>query len=341
MPARAAGHDSLAGIDLLDVMMIHDQRLRPASRDRRGALRWETIVPAAARLVVGAGLLLGAMGQAMALEPGSAPADRPDDAPDLRIPFPVIRAAGALERRGKPVLLAGVVVTQPAETCGDDADRWPCGQMALTAIRRFVRTRTIECAFVPAEGGDAQGAKCSVAGEDIGQWLVSQGWARSDGSDYGEAEEEARKARLGVWSPTRPGIAKQALAGAISEAEAAEAAVRVEVNLSSQQLTLIHRGTVVANWPVSTARAGKITPTGRWRAQWLSRHHRSSLYNGAPMPYSVFFNGDYAIHGTNEIGRLGRPASAGCIRLHPSHAAVVFDLARREGLENTLVVVRR
>ena len=39
------------------------------------------------------------------------------------------------------------------------------------------------------------------------------------------------------------------------------------------------------------------------------------------MPYAVFYNGDYAIHGTNDLGRLGRPASAGCIRLHPRHAA--------------------
>jgi lipoprotein-anchoring transpeptidase ErfK/SrfK len=59
------------------------------------------------------------------------------------------------------------------------------------------------------------------------------------------------------------------------------------------------------------------------------------------MPYSIFYNGHYAVHGTDQVGRLGRPASSGCIRLHPSNAAVLYGLAQREGLENTKIVVVR
>ena len=55
------------------------------------------------------------------------------------------------------------------------------------------------------------------------------------------------------------------------------------------------------------------------------------------MPFSVFFDGDYAIHGTRQINRLGEPASAGCIRLHPDNAKIFFDLAMLYGVENTLV----
>ena len=262
-------------------------------------------------------------------------------ADDVRIPFPVIRAAGALERFGKSFALAGVAVTSPDETCGEPADAWPCGRLALTAIRRFVRTRTISCVPV-LEGSDGQPvARCEVGGQDIADWLVTHGWARADGPTYQDAERDAKEERAGLWSPVRPRLAAPAPGGPISTADLEEAAVLVDVSLSSQTLTLVHRGSLIASWPVSTARAGKVTPTGRYRAQWLSRNHRSSLYNNAPMPYSVFFNGDYAIHGTNETGRLGSPASAGCIRLHPSHAAVIFDLARREGPSNTLVIVRR
>ena len=79
------------------------------------------------------------------------------------------------------------------------------------------------------------------------------------------------------------------------------------------------------------------TPSGTFRPQWLSRNHRSSLFNNAPMPYSIFYDGNYAIHGTNQISRLGGPASHGCIRLHPSNAAVLFALVQREGLGNTRV----
>ena len=106
-------------------------------------------------------------------------------------------------------------------------------------------------------------------------------------------------------------------------------------------MTVTHRGKVKYRWKVSTARAGKVTPTGTWSAKWLSKNHKSSRYNNAPMPYSIFYSGNYAVHGTNQISRLGRPASAGCVRLHPENAAILFNLAQREGLKNTRIVVQR
>ena len=126
----------------------------------------------------------------------------------------------------------------------------------------------------------------------------------------------------------------------LSSSGIATATVVALVDLSSQTMVVTHRGDVIGRWPVSTARKGKITPTGSWTAKWLSRNHRSSRYENAPMPYSVFYNGHYAVHGTYETARLGRPASSGCIRLHPSHAAIFFRLAQREGLKNTRIVVR-
>jgi hypothetical protein len=56
------------------------------------------------------------------------------------------------------------------------------------------------------------------------------------------------------------------------------------------------------------------------------------------MPYSIFFDGGYAIHGSYEISHLGRPASHGCIRLHPRHAAVLFSLVQANR-GNTRIVV--
>jgi len=115
--------------------------------------------------------------------------------------------------------------------------------------------------------------------------------------------------------------------------------VIARVELSSQTMTVIHQGVEKYRWKVSTARRGKVTPTGRWTAKWLARHHRSSRYNNAPMPHSIFYNGNFAIHGTNQVSKLGRPASAGCIRLHPNNAAVLFQMTRQAGLDNMLVEV--
>jgi L,D-transpeptidase catalytic domain len=51
---------------------------------------------------------------------------------------------------------------------------------------------------------------------------------------------------------------------------------------------------------------------------WYSRK-----YHMSPMPHSLFFRGGYAIHGTGAIRQLGRPASHGCVRLHPANARAV------------------
>lgn len=119
----------------------------------------------------------------------------------------------------------------------------------------------------------------------------------------------------------------------------AEAAVSVHIDQSSQRMTVRANGETVGVWAVSTARIGARTPNGNYRPYMLSRNHRSSIYNNAPMPYSVFFRGNYAIHGTNQVSRLGRPASAGCIRLHPSNARTLFELVQRHGMRNVSISI--
>jgi len=112
-------------------------------------------------------------------------------------------------------------------------------------------------------------------------------------------------------------------------APAARAGVVITVDKSAQQLTVEVDGIQQYRWAVSTARWGYNTPNGTYRPQRLERQWYSRKYDWSPMPYSIFFAGGYAIHGSNEVSRLGRPASHGCIRLHPKNAAVLFDLVKR------------
>lgn len=112
-------------------------------------------------------------------------------------------------------------------------------------------------------------------------------------------------------------------------AHAAQARILITVDKSAQELTVNVDGATQYRWPVSTGRWGYNTPTGTFRPQRLERQWYSRKYDWSPMPYSIFFAGGYAIHGSNEISRLGRPASHGCIRLHPKNAAVLFDLVKR------------
>ncbi|WP_372886334.1 L,D-transpeptidase [Shimia sp.] len=115
--------------------------------------------------------------------------------------------------------------------------------------------------------------------------------------------------------------------------------VEARIDKSAQTMSVYVDGWHRYTWPVSTARRGKITPSGRFTAQWLSKNHRSSRYDNAPMPYSIFYSGHYAVHGTNQISRLGRPASAGCVRLHPDNARILFELTRAVGKDNMTVIV--
>jgi lipoprotein-anchoring transpeptidase ErfK/SrfK len=118
----------------------------------------------------------------------------------------------------------------------------------------------------------------------------------------------------------------------------ARADLLVRVDKSSQRMSVIVNGEHRYTWPVSTGIYG--TPSGSFRPQSLKRHHRSTLYNNAPMPYSIFYDGNFAIHGTTHVAQLGGRASRGCIRLHPSNAAILFSLVQREGLGNTRISIR-
>ena len=118
----------------------------------------------------------------------------------------------------------------------------------------------------------------------------------------------------------------------------AEASVVITVNKSTQRLSVAVDGVQRHEWPVSTARWGYNTPNGTYRPERLARKWYSRKYDWSPMPYSIFFHGGYAIHGSYEISHLGRPASHGCIRLLPKNAAVLFSLVSANRGDTKIVV---
>jgi lipoprotein-anchoring transpeptidase ErfK/SrfK len=109
------------------------------------------------------------------------------------------------------------------------------------------------------------------------------------------------------------------------------AAVTVQISNSAQRMRVYVDGGLAYAWPVSTARRGYRTPSGHYRVQRMERMWYSRKYDMSPMPYSLFFRGGYAIHGTNSIRQLGRPASHGCVRLHPGNAAALYRLVQSRG----------
>lgn len=119
------------------------------------------------------------------------------------------------------------------------------------------------------------------------------------------------------------------------------AKVQVQIDISSQTMQVYVNGFHHHSWRVSTGRRGYETPLGRYRPKRLELKWYSTKYEYAPMPYSVFFRGGYAIHGTNDLKRLGRRASHGCVRLAPRNAAKLFRLVRQYGMRNTVISISR
>lgn len=125
----------------------------------------------------------------------------------------------------------------------------------------------------------------------------------------------------------------------VSAAESRADGLVARVNISTQTMTVSRYGEVLYRWNVSTARKGYVTPSGSWKPKRLHKMWYSKKYDNSPMPFSVFYNGGYAVHGTNAVRQLGRPASHGCVRLATANAATFYSLVREVGMNDTRIVV--
>jgi hypothetical protein len=121
------------------------------------------------------------------------------------------------------------------------------------------------------------------------------------------------------------GAAGTAQADHAAEGTPCSSAARACVHLDSRQAWLIHDGAVVRGpVPISPGGPERETPRGAFAVEWKNRHHKSAEFDGAPMPFAVFFaEGGIAFH----EGDLGSP-SAGCVRLAHEDAAAFFDALR-------------
>ncbi|GHD10377.1 L,D-transpeptidase [Tianweitania populi] len=117
------------------------------------------------------------------------------------------------------------------------------------------------------------------------------------------------------------------------------ATVVAHVDVAKQVMTVSRQGKVLYTWKVSTARKGYDTPLGTWRPYRIHQLWKSRKYDDAPMPYAVFYDRGWAVHGTTAVSRLGRPASHGCVRLATSNAKAFYDLVREVGPGNTRIIV--
>jgi len=121
---------------------------------------------------------------------------------------------------------------------------------------------------------------------------------------------------------------------------AAQAKVSITIDKDAQMMTVAVDGVARYHWPVSTGIPSRETPNGSFRAFRMEEEHYSKEFDDAPMPHSIFFTKiGHAIHGTYSEGRLGTPASHGCVRLSRANASTLYALVEEQGVLNTTVTL--
>src|SRR5580704_10351858 len=131
-----------------------------------------------------------------------------------------------------------------------------------------------------------------------------------------------------------------AFAGLMLFATGAQANVSITIDKNNQMMMVAVDGVERYQWPVSTGIPSRETPNGSFRAFRMEEDHFSKEFDDAPMPHSIFFTKiGHAIHGTDSEGRLGTPASHGCVRLSKANAATLYALVQEQGVLNTTVTL--
>lgn len=123
----------------------------------------------------------------------------------------------------------------------------------------------------------------------------------------------------------RPTTAKPAAPAGLAPGTPCKTTVSACVQLSTKKAWLISGGKVsYGPVPITSGRPGWRTPPGMFAVTFKNINHKSSLFNDAPMPYSVFFNGGIAFH----QGSLSQQ-SHGCIHLSKAAAQTFFSALSR------------
>ncbi|URK88646.1 thermonuclease family protein [Rhizobium sp. RCAM05350] len=124
---------------------------------------------------------------------------RPEPVPSV-LRHPVALSAGLIQFGDGLLQLDGIVPEKADRICGEAGKTWPCGAVARTAFRNFLRARALLC-IVPKNGWQGTlTAACSVNNIDPAAWLAENGWAEVPvGSPLAGKVAAARQSRLGFF----------------------------------------------------------------------------------------------------------------------------------------------
>jgi endonuclease YncB( thermonuclease family) len=108
-----------------------------------------------------------------------------------------------VEIHGKRIRLFGIDAVESGQRCQRDGKPWLCGRDSALALADKIGERPITCSGNRFDRYRRLVARCSLDGEDLGGWMVENGWAvafRKYSELYVKREARARGKRVGLWS---------------------------------------------------------------------------------------------------------------------------------------------
>jgi endonuclease YncB( thermonuclease family) len=108
-----------------------------------------------------------------------------------------------IEIHGLRVRLHGIDSPEGRQECTLAGKPWRCGPAAANALSDLIGRRPVTCQQTDTDRYGRAVARCEVAGEDIGRWMVRQGWAMAYAQyskDYVRDQKAAKSAKAGLWA---------------------------------------------------------------------------------------------------------------------------------------------
>ena len=103
----------------------------------------------------------------------------------------------------------------------------------------------------------------------------------------------------------------------------------IQIDLSKQRLIAWKGDRVVYGSAISSGKKATPTLVGTFAIQskFKTTRMQGENYNVPNVPYVMFYQGNYGIHGAFWHKRFGTPVSHGCVNLAPKHAKWLFEWA--------------
>ncbi len=133
----------------------------------------------------------------------------------LALAFPAVAAETEIAGRARvidgdtlrigarTIRLHGIDAPESRQLCFIDGKRWQCGKDAANILADKIGRRPVTCEDLGQDRYKRIVARCTVAGENINAWMVSQGLAlayRRYSLDYVDEEAAAKAAPRGIWA---------------------------------------------------------------------------------------------------------------------------------------------